>query len=352
MDQLTESVAPEPTGKYWLVVEFDAPASLTINSVSDQIIRQVWELIDDADIKDVDEHDHVKEIATCYRFKFMGFPEFSTMRYNDHILLMHVSPWNNWFTNMLNHDPAFVFKFNNMVGLERLKALPFPDVTHRFTPLTSYVRSNEKKEVMNPADLFNMPPWLISCTYGEMLVDEGKPEEAMSSLDTAIELNPEAARAYFARGYARRLISDWGGAVADFSVVIRSAPTVEAFRLRGDCRDELGDLYGGIADYTLALELDPNEFVALHNRAYVKRKLGDFAGAIQDYNQAIQLRPEDANAYLNRGIAKLDNRDPLGAIGDWQRVIQLDPSNLSAKQNIENVRVLIAKLEAAGIRLR
>jgi tetratricopeptide (TPR) repeat protein len=53
--------------------------------------------------------------------------------------------------------------------------------------------------------------------------------------------------------------------------------------------------------FELAIQWDPNCWLALHNRAVSRAQQGDLEGALADFNRALQLNPGLAVAYRNRG---------------------------------------------------
>jgi tetratricopeptide (TPR) repeat protein len=56
-----------------------------------------------------------------------------------------------------------------------------------------------------------------------------------------------------------------------------------------------------IKAFELAIQWDPNCWLALHNRAVSRAQQGDLAGALADFNRALQHNPGLAVAYRNRG---------------------------------------------------
>jgi tetratricopeptide (TPR) repeat protein len=70
---------------------------------------------------------------------------------------------------------------------------------------------------------------------------------------------------------------------------------------------KLSDYKGAIADYTKAIELDPGYTEAYNYRGNAKDKLSDYSGAIADYTKAIELDPNYAKAYINRGLVKIQS---------------------------------------------
>ena len=76
-----------------------------------------------------------------------------------------------------------------------------------------------------------------------------------------------------------------------------------------------------ILDYTLALEIDPKNANALHNRGSSSEKAGNLNDALSDFTLALQLGPDNASSYNSRGLT-LDKLGRRGeAIADFGRAI-------------------------------
>jgi len=102
--------------------------------------------------------------------------------------------------------------------------------------------------------------------------------------------------------------------------------TVEAYKEQGDAKYEKQDYRGAIKDYTKAIELDPEDALALDSRGSAKDELGDHAGAIDDFTKAIELSPNFGMPYFFRGCAKLNLKDYGKAIDDFIKAIELCPN--------------------------
>ena len=142
-------------------------------------------------------------------------------------------------------------------------------------------------------------------SVGYLLIQQGKPEDAIDAYDEAIRLKPNFAEAYNNRGNAKSDLGRHEVAIADYDEAIRLKPNfAEAYNNRGTAKEGLYRYEVAIADYDEAIRLKPNLAEAYNNRGNVKTKLGHHENAIDDYNQAIQQKPDYAIAYKNRGIAK------------------------------------------------
>jgi len=102
---------------------------------------------------------------------------------------------------------------------------------------------------------------------------------------------------------------------------------------RGIEKAKNGDLDGALADFNRAIELNPKDDAAYHNRAQAKRLKKDAGGAIADYTRAIELGSKNPAAYNNRGNARAQNNDRDGAIADYTHAIELKPDYARAYYN-------------------
>ena len=114
----------------------------------------------------------------------------------------------------------------------------------------------------------------------------------MPTINRAIELEPEDAKAYYSRGNAY---------------------------------EEKGDYDQAIADYDKTIELDPEHVTAYNNRgATYHYNKGEVDRAIQDYDKAINLEPScSALVYINRGYAYDNKNNTDRAIEDYDNAVRL-----------------------------
>lgn len=82
-----------------------------------------------------------------------------------------------------------------------------------------------------------------------------------------------------------------------------------------------------------ALAINPGHADAHANKANALRKLGQFESALASYDSAIQLRPGHAETHLNRGIALKELGKYTLAIGSYDQAIALNPGFITAYAN-------------------
>ncbi len=158
------------------------------------------------------------------------------------------------------------------------------------------------------------------------------------------------------------------GALSKFEEIIKLDSQISEAHLRkADCLDLLGDISGSIKSYSKAIQMEPNNKIAIYNRALSYEKVGMYENTILDYNLAISIdRPNElepnnktifnnlgilygernqldssiyaftraieidnkyADAYHNRGYAFQIKKENLKAVEDFKRALEEDPNN-------------------------
>jgi tetratricopeptide (TPR) repeat protein len=94
------------------------------------------------------------------------------------------------------------------------------------------------------------------------------------------------------------------------------------------------DFQAKVAKYTLLLEKNPTDTIALYNRGWYNLKLGYYGDAIADCDKLLEIAPSHADAYYMRGYARERLNQSPGSIRmalyDYRRAIQLAPPHVMA----------------------
>ncbi len=172
-------------------------------------------------------------------------------------------------------------------------------------------------------------------------------DEKITSINEILSIgNDETAEIFYESAKSKYFSKNYIGAIVDCNKAIDLNPNYfEAYKGRGDCKDELEDYSGAIEDYTKAIEIDSKYLKAYYNRGLVKYNIKDYDGAIKDFTKVLEINPKDASTYSDRGDAKYNIKDFAGAISDYNKAIMINPKDYNAKKNI-----LIAKQELNFIR--
>ncbi|SDG65879.1 MULTISPECIES: tetratricopeptide repeat protein [unclassified Duganella] len=108
-----------------------------------------------------------------------------------------------------------------------------------------------------------------------------------------------------------------------------------------------GRLQPAQALYRQVLELNPQQFDALHLLGVIARQQGDAAGAIELISRAIAISDGQANAHCNLGVALLDVGQAGEALASHERALALNPSYALAWSNRGNALRRLGRLDDA-----
>ncbi|MGD8758080.1 MAG: tetratricopeptide repeat protein [Deltaproteobacteria bacterium] len=119
--------------------------------------------------------------------------------------------------------------------------------------------------------------------------------------------------------------------VEKYTKAIQANPKdVLAYHNRAVAYCRLGSHGQAVDDFTNAIKLDPKNAILYYNRAIAYGALGKPEQAIDDGTKAIALNTKDANAYINRGIDYIALGDGDRAVKDLNRAIEFNAQDASA----------------------
>ncbi len=152
------------------------------------------------------------------------------------------------------------------------------------------------------------------------------------------------------RGVARQSKKDWAGAIADYTRAIELNPqNALALNNRGLVKMEKGDLDGALADYDRALQINPRNWEIRTNRGVIKQRMKDIDGAEADYDIAIKLYHKYAPARRNRASIRLAKKDLAGALDDCNYAIEANKNDAAAYQLRGEIAAAMGKPDAANL---
>lgn len=178
---------------------------------------------------------------------------------------------------------------------------PLPNIASRACVLAETARSTGKyqsaielyTQCLDASNLSAERRATVLTNRGNVYFHLGEQETATADFDSAIELKPDLAVAYYNRGLATFVIGRYDDAIADSSEAIRIDPTMAA---------------------------------AYYNRGAAYANQRRFEKAVADLSEAIRLRPDWALAYSARGDAYLRSGDAENGARDHAEAARLDPS--------------------------
>jgi len=120
-----------------------------------------------------------------------------------------------------------------------------------------------------------------------------------------------------------------------------------AYNRRGQLRSDAGHGDAATADFISAINMNPRNWRALHNRGVSHAQAGAFAEAFDDFNAMIQINPRYAKAYANRATLYVQAKDLQSAIADYQQAIALDSQFATAHVGLGRVYHMLGEFDAA-----
>jgi tetratricopeptide (TPR) repeat protein len=173
----------------------------------------------------------------------------------------------------------------------------------RITKELETAKENRKKqaEYNKVIHELNAITWVES---GYALRNSNSHVQSIEAFNSAIEADPEYARAYIGRSGTYRRLGQYGKAIEDADRAIGLDPRIaSAYSNRGLAYACLGKYDNAIEDYNRGIAINPKEARFFFNRGLAYSMLNDYTRAIKDYDMAIDLKPNYAAAYFNRGVS-------------------------------------------------
>lgn len=136
---------------------------------------------------------------------------------------------------------------------------------------------------------------------GNVLMDQGRNDEAIADFTKALALEPKNVWALADRGIAHAHKNEIAAATADLDAAAAIDPAnAVVYRARGLIAEGKGAWADAIAAYSRAIELDPaNRFAVVH-RAAAYRAAGDVQHALDDMGNLVRQYPDWVDGYLMR----------------------------------------------------
>ncbi|WP_017326535.1 tetratricopeptide repeat protein [Synechococcus sp. PCC 7336] len=151
-------------------------------------------------------------------------------------------------------------------------------------------------------------------------------EEAIASLDKAIEFNPNFYQAWNNRGLALYKLGRYEQAIISLDKALEiNSDLYEAWYNRGLTLHELGRYEESIVAYDKAIAIKPNSHEACFNRGNTLRQLGRNREAISSYDNAIMCKPDYYEALCNRGSTLSQSGQIEEAISSYDKAVSIKP---------------------------
>jgi tetratricopeptide (TPR) repeat protein len=141
----------------------------------------------------------------------------------------------------------------------------------------------------------------------QTLAQAGKTDEALAEFNTALDLDPHNARAFYNRGLLYQSEKKYELAIADFTSANGLTPQqADPLLGRATCYLAMGKAREAAADLDEAVQGSPQNGQLWITRGAAYEKLGERDKAAESYSRAVLLRPKDDAA--RSGLARMGGR--------------------------------------------
>jgi tetratricopeptide (TPR) repeat protein len=141
-------------------------------------------------------------------------------------------------------------------------------------------------------------------------------EEAVTSYDRALEINPKNDSAWYNRSSALGSLGKFEDVVTSCDRALEINPKNDsAWYNRGRALNNLGRYEEAIKSSDHALAIKPDSDYAWNNRGLALDDLGRLDEAIESYDHALEIKPDKDSAWYNRGNA-------LNNLGRYEEAIE------------------------------
>ncbi|HSF55956.1 MAG TPA: tetratricopeptide repeat protein [Algoriphagus sp.] len=199
---------------------------------------------------------------------------------------------------------------------------------------------------------------------GQEAFEKQKWTEAQTNLDNWLQKHPADQEAYWLRGQAFQNLGNLDRALSDFSSLISLNPEFsEAYFERGRVRFQLEQYDLAMEDFESFLKSPPGETNRIlykispgdnavsgittiqTNQAQAYYHLGLCSIALEEYDfallyldEAIHLNPDEPDFYAEKGRALARLGDNVPAMETYETALDLNPDHLPAKQGLALVK--------------
>jgi tetratricopeptide (TPR) repeat protein len=171
------------------------------------------------------------------------------------------------------------------------------------------------------------------------LLDQGRLDEAVLSLQQLLRDHPDLDIAWRALGYALFQRGDLPGAEQALQRALQLAPeSAEARYYMGCVAFARASYATAAAHFRRATELKPDYAMAHYNLGHCLKLQGDRAGAILAFRTAVDCRPYLAEAHRNLGELLSQEGLPAEALVHLRQALALNPADARAQELIRQAQ--------------
>jgi len=177
----------------------------------------------------------------------------------------------------------------------------------------------------------NPASWLAHDNLGVVLVQKGRPEEAVAHYREAIRLNPTYPEAYNNLGNLLAKGGRFAEAEEAYAGALRARPSFAAAEYNwGNALNQAGRYSLAEAHFRNAVGLGASHAEVHYGLANALANSGRLPEAVVEYRQALALAPGFAEAHANLGLALAEQGQFQEAIPEIEEAVRLRPAYAEA----------------------
>ena len=181
-----------------------------------------------------------------------------------------------------------------------------------------------------------------------ILIERGRVDEAIQTLDEALRLDPDSPQLLTQRGIAYERAGRLDRAMTDYAAAIGVDPAYPpALNNRAAMLGRRREFDAAIADLEASVAADPKQPLAWRNLALAKIDSGRIDEAGSDLDIAAQLDPEDAETVRLLGLVQRHRKDYVRARQLFEEAIGLDSRNAAAHADLGRTLLLMDRPKEA-----
>ncbi len=194
----------------------------------------------------------------------------------------------------------------------------------------------------------NPAAWMARNNLSDILIQQGKIDEAISQLEQALRLRPDDAVQHSNLGLALAQAGRVSEAIAHYEQALRIKPDyAKAHSNLGLALARVGKPQEAMEQFEQALRINPNLADAQCNLGVVLAQTGRAPEAIEHFEQALRINPDDAETHDNLGKAFLQEGRLSDAIGHFGQALRINPDDAKAHYNLGLALAQTGKIKEA-----
>jgi tetratricopeptide (TPR) repeat protein len=217
----------------------------------------------------------------------------------------------------------------------------------------------------------------------DIQIEMGEYESVLSNFSKLIERNPKDAHTYYARGYVSYKQKDFYAANEDYGQAINilmeeashpletrrqmenlhplyqdetiqqdNALLISCYLMRGICFYYQKDMDKALEEVEKAIELNPQNKLAIYNRGFFHYQMGNLKPALADYEKAIELDSQYAYPYGGRGKCHFEQGNLLAALENFTHASELETTEHYALAGLAVTQHALGEIQNAQERWR